>query len=75
MTRNKLSEMYALATMRIHAATSMLYEALHDSRGNPIQNPDAVREIVAEYKREVIEEIVLVNDAVSEFSDECERKS
>lgn len=70
MTRDQLSFMYMVATMRVHQATSNIYEALHDLDGDPLEDPDAVRELLSEFKRTTIEEISLAMSAVQEFIDE-----
>jgi len=75
MTRDKLSQMYLMATMRVHSVTTWLYEALHDLDGDPLEDPEAVRDMIAEYKRQVIEEISLAQASVQEFIDAGGHKS
>jgi hypothetical protein len=67
--------MYMMATLRVHGLTSTLYESLHDLDGDPLEDPDAVRDMIVEFKRLVIEEISLVQSAVQEFIDEDGHKA
>jgi hypothetical protein len=47
-----------------------MYEELHDLDGDPLEDPDAVKELLNEFKRTTIEEISLALSAVQEFIDE-----
>ncbi len=70
MTKDKLSLMYMIATMRVHQVTSNMYESLHDLDGDPLEDPDAVKELITEFKKAVIEEISLALASTQEFTDE-----
>lgn len=70
MTKDKLSLMYMIATMRVHQVTSNMYESLHDLDGDPLEDPDAVKDLITEFKKAVIEEISLALASTQEFTDE-----
>ncbi len=70
MTKDKLSMMYMIATMRVHQVTSNMYESLHDLDGDPLEDADAVKELITEFKKAVIEEISLALASTQEFTDE-----
>jgi len=70
MTKDKLSMMYMIATMRVHQVTSNMYESLHDLDGDPLEDVDAVKELITEFKKAVIEEISLALASTQEFTDE-----
>lgn len=70
MTKDKLSLMYMIATMRVHQVTSNMYESLHDLDGDPLEDPDAVKELITQFKKAVIEEISLALASTQEFTDE-----
>ena len=55
MEKEKLSELYHTATIKIHRLTSELYEDLHTQSGNPnesVEEIDFIRSSIQEYKEQ-----------------------
>jgi hypothetical protein len=47
-----------------------MYEKIHDAAGNPIGNPDVIKDIVADYKFKITQEITAIKEACAEFAEE-----
>lgn len=75
MKRNKkmvdqvLSKCYSDGTLRIHTATTRLYEDLHTEAGVPIFNETEVRAMCHKYMQAVREEIDFVRSASKETAE------
>jgi repressor of nif and glnA expression len=69
MNEVKLSEMYSLATQRMHAIITELYESLHDEAGRPKTTEGAIIIETSKVSKEFKEELSLIKDAQKEYDD------
>ena len=74
MHTQELSKVYGGACNRMHEAVTILYEALHDSEGNPHTDVEYVVDRVSEYRRWLLVEADLVREVVREYNEEIERQ-
>jgi len=69
MNEAKLSEMYSLATQRIHAIITEMYENLHDEAGNPKVSEGAIILEISRVSKTIKEELSLIKSAQKEYDD------
>lgn len=67
MDNTKLSKLYSYSTQEIQRLTTELYEGLHDYRGNPRPEWQAVLDDVRKYKKLVIQELEAMKIALKEY--------
>ena len=66
MDSAELSRMYNIACLRSHQVVTDAYEKLHDNKGEPIRDPELVKEIITLTIKEIRTEFSLVSVAVQE---------
>ena len=69
MNEAKLSEMYSLATQRMHTIITELYEGLHDEVGRPKRTEGAIIIETSRVSKELKEELSLIKDSQKEYDD------
>ena len=69
MDEVKLSEMYSLATQRMHTIITELYESLHDEGGKPKTTEGAIIIETSKISKAFKEELSLIKDAQKEYND------
>lgn len=69
MNEAKLSEMYSLATQRMHAIITELYENLHDDGGKPKTGEGAIIIEISKIAKTFKEELSLIKSAQKEYDD------
>lgn len=69
MNSQKLSELYFFSCDEIQRLTTSMYEKVHDAAGNPIGNPDIIKDIVSDYKFKITQEITAIKEACAEFAE------
>ena len=63
---NSLSDKYAIACGLIHKYSTELYEAIHDSDGEPIDDISEIQTSVAIFRRSVNIELDLIKSSLEE---------
>lgn len=66
MDSMELSRMYNIACARAQSVVIDMYESLHDEKGNPVRDPELVREIIRNTVKEIRTEFSLASVAVEE---------
>lgn len=74
METAQLSKTYGGACNRLHDAITLLYEAIHDSKGNPHTDVGYVVDRVSEYRRWMLMEADLIREAVREYDEESSQR-
>lgn len=69
MLPEDLSRSYMVATSRIHEEATNLYENLHASDGEPVQERDVVYALVKNTRKNILMEIDMVIEAVKQYND------
>jgi repressor of nif and glnA expression len=69
MDEVKLSEMYSLATQRMHTIITELYESLHDEGGKPKTTEGAIIIEISKISKTFREELSLIKSAQKEYDD------
>jgi len=76
LTKKDLSRSYSIATTRIHQLITEFYEELHDSKGEPKENPGVVANMISGIRIMINHELDLIKDASYEyFEDRLDDKS
>lgn len=75
MDKAQLSKTYGGACNRLHDAITLLYEALHDNKGEPHTDVGYVVDRVSEYRRWMLIEADLIREAVREHYEERGKRS
>lgn len=66
MTKEELSRCYFKGTSRAALIMEELYEAIHDTKGNPIEDYDIVKQYVDEAIKKVRLEVDIIKTAAQE---------
>lgn len=66
MNSKRLSELYFYSCEEIQKLTTHMYEAIHDPQGNPLDNPERVKDIISDYKFKVTQELMAIKEACLE---------
>jgi hypothetical protein len=69
MTQDKLSELYSLACLNAHALLDELYESVHTPDGDPLINPEDVKQVRQKFLAKIRHELELINAASDEASE------
>jgi len=69
MDIKSLSEVYFLATNRMHDAATELYESLHTNGGAPRVDAERLHNTIRKYKRNIDSEFDLIRSALLEYYD------
>lgn len=72
MDIKSLSEVYFLATNRMHEAATELYESLHTNGGSPRTDAERLHNTIRKYKRNIDSEFDLIRSALLEFYDNAD---
>lgn len=70
MDIKELSRAYYVATSRIHAAATNLYESLHDEAGRPRTDAERLHNTIRKYKRDIDGEFDMIRAALLEFQED-----
>tara|TARA_Y100000114_G_scaffold60120_2_gene55106 strand:+ start:5819 stop:6043 length:225 start_codon:yes stop_codon:yes gene_type:complete len=69
MDTKSLSEVYFLATSRMHEAATKLYESLHSNGGVPRTDAESLHNTIRKHKRNIDSEFDLIRSALLEYYD------
>ena len=69
MTQDKLSELYSLACLNAHALLDELYESVHTPDGDPLINPEDVKQVRQKFLAKIRHELELINAASDKASE------
>ena len=69
MNSKELSNMYFVTCDEVHEITTRLYEDLHKENGEPINNWEAVIDIILDYRKGVLAEIEGIRSACEEYNE------
>jgi hypothetical protein len=72
MDIKSLSEVYFLATSRMHEAATELYESLHTNAGSPRTDAERLHNTIRKYKRNIDSEFDLIRSALLEYYDDAD---
>jgi len=70
MEKEKLSELYHIATVRIHKLTSELYEDLHTISGDPSESVEEIAAITNKYSRWFRSELDFIRSTIQEYKEQ-----
>jgi hypothetical protein len=73
MEINRLSEGYFRGCNELHEIANRLYEAVHESNGEPIVDPERVAKITANAMREIRWNVDFVRDMAREYHEEASK--
>ena len=70
MEKEKLSELYHTATIKIHRLTSELYEDLHTQSGKPNESVEEIAAITNKYSRWFRSELDFIRSSIQEHKEQ-----
>lgn len=66
MEKQKLSELYSIATLNAHRLIDELYENVHTADGDPIYLPEQIKHLKQSYIAKIRQELDLIQSASEE---------
>ena len=66
MEKQKLSELYSIATLNAHRLIDELYENVHTADADPIYLPDQIKHLKQSYIAKIRQELDLIQSASEE---------